>query len=130
MTAQTISFEIEEERGNCGYGKSKEHRPLPIIQMGLLMDGNGFPFSFVIFPGNENEQPSLIPVEKKIIKDFGISQSSLYALMQGLLPRIIENSIYRRNVHILSHSLLRRLRSTLRTGHLIQKDGLKVIVLD
>lgn len=67
-------FEIEEERGNCGYGKSKEHRPLPIIQMGLLMDGNGFPLSFVIFPGNENEQPSLIPVEKKIIKDFGITK--------------------------------------------------------
>lgn len=67
-------FEIEEERGNCRYGKSKEHRPLPIIQMGLLMDGNGFPLSFVIFPGNENEQPSLIPVEKKIIKDFGITK--------------------------------------------------------
>lgn len=67
-------FEIEEERGNCRYGKSKEHRSLPIIQMGLLMDGNGFPLSFVIFPGNENEQPSLIPVEKKIIKDFGITR--------------------------------------------------------
>ena len=67
-------FEIEEERGNCRYGKSKEHRSLPIIQMGLLMDGNGFPLSFVIFPGNENEQPSLIPVEKKIIKDFGITK--------------------------------------------------------
>ena len=67
-------FEIEEERGNCRYGKSKEHRSLPIIQMGLLMDGNGFPLSFVIFPGNENEQPSLIPAEKKIIKDFGITK--------------------------------------------------------
>ena len=67
-------FEIEEERGNRRYGKSKEHRSLPIIQMGLLMDGNGFPLSFVIFPGNENEQPSLIPVEKKIIKDFGITK--------------------------------------------------------
>lgn len=67
-------FEIEEERGNCRYGKSKEHRSLPIIQMGLLMDGNGFPLSFVIFPGNENEQPSLIPVEKKIIKDFSITK--------------------------------------------------------
>ena len=67
-------FEIEEERGSCRYGKSKEHKPLPIIQMGLLMDGNGFPLSFVIFPGNENEQPSLIPVEKKIIKDFGITK--------------------------------------------------------
>lgn len=38
------------------------------------MDGNGFPLSFVIFPGNENEQPSLIPLEKKIIKDFGITK--------------------------------------------------------
>ena len=63
-------FEIEEERGSCRYGKSKEHRPLPVIQMGLLMDGNGFPLSFVIL----NEQPSLIPLEKRIIKDFGITK--------------------------------------------------------
>lgn len=67
-------FEIEDERGDCRYGKGKEHRPLPIIQMGLLMDGNGFPLSFVIFPGNENEQPSLVPLEKKIIKDFGLTK--------------------------------------------------------
>ena len=67
-------FEIEDERGDCRYGKSKKHRPLPIIQMGLLMDGNGFPLSFVIFPGNENEQPSLVPLEKKIIKDFGLTK--------------------------------------------------------
>ena len=63
-------FETEEERGSCRYGKSKEHRPLPVIQMGLLMDGNGFPLSFVIL----NEQPSLIPLEKRIIKDFGITK--------------------------------------------------------
>jgi len=67
-------FEIEEERDSFRYDKSKDHRPLPIIQMGLLMDGNGFPLSFVIFPSNENEQPSLIPLEKKIIKDFGITK--------------------------------------------------------
>lgn len=67
-------FEIEDERGSCKYGKGKEHRPLPIIQMGLFLDGNGFPLSFVIFPGNESEQPSLIPLEKKIIKDFQLSK--------------------------------------------------------
>lgn len=67
-------FEIEEERGSCKYGKGKEHRPLPIIQMGLLLDGNGFPLSFVMFPGNESEQPSLIPLEEKIIKDFQLSK--------------------------------------------------------
>ena len=67
-------FEIEEERGSCKYGKGKEHRPLPIIQMGLFLDGNGFPLSFVIFPGNESEQPSLIPLEEKIIRDFQLSK--------------------------------------------------------
>ena len=58
-------FEIEEPDGLKQYGKSKEHRPNPIIQMGLFMDGNGIPLSFVIYPGNANEQPSLIPLEKK-----------------------------------------------------------------
>ena len=67
-------FEIEDERDSCKYGKSKENRPLPIIQMGLLLDGNGFPLSFVMFPGNESEQPSLVPLERKIIKDFQLSK--------------------------------------------------------
>ena len=67
-------FEIEEPDGLKQYGKSKEHRPNPIIQMGLFMDGTGIPLSFVIYPGNANEQPSLIPLEKKIIKDFNISK--------------------------------------------------------
>lgn len=75
------------------------------------MDGNGFPLSFVIFPGNENEQPSLIPVEKKIIKDFGITKF-VVCTDAGLASKEIENSIYRRIVHISSHSLLKRLRST------------------
>ena len=67
-------FEIEEAEGLKQYGKSKEHRPNPIVQMGLFMDGNGMPLSFVIYPGNASEQPSLIPLEKKIIKDFPISK--------------------------------------------------------
>lgn len=67
-------FEIEEAQGLKQYGKSKEHKPNPIVQMGLFMDGNGIPLSFVLFPGNQNEQPSLIPLEKKIIKDFNVSK--------------------------------------------------------
>lgn len=66
-------FEIEDERGDCKYGKSKENRPLPIIQMGLFLDGNGFPLSFIVFPGNQSEQPTLIPLERKILKDFNLS---------------------------------------------------------
>ena len=63
-------FEIEEEKGIRRYGKSKEHRPNPIVQFGLFMDGNGFPLAFTTFPGNKNEQPSLRPLEEKILKDF------------------------------------------------------------
>lgn len=67
-------FEIEESRGNVQYGKSKEHRPNPIVQMGLFLDGDGFPLCFSMFAGNKNEQPTLKPLEKKIIKDFNLSE--------------------------------------------------------
>ena len=67
-------FEIEEESGLRQYGKSKENRPNPIVQMGLFMDGNGIPLAFDITPGNTNEQKTLQPLEEKIIKDFEFSE--------------------------------------------------------
>ena len=67
-------FEIEEEAGLKQYGKSKENRPNPIVQMGLFMDGNGIPLAFDITPGNTNEQITLKPLEEKIIKDFKTSE--------------------------------------------------------
>ena len=67
-------FEIEQEDGLKQYGKSKENRPNPIVQMGLFMDGNGIPLAFNITPGNTNEQITLQPLEEKIIKDFELSE--------------------------------------------------------
>ena len=67
-------FEIEEAEGIKQYGKNKENRPLPIVQMGLFMDGDGFPLAFVIDSGNTNEQITLKPLEKQIIKDFELSK--------------------------------------------------------
>ena len=67
-------FETEEEAGIRRYGVSKEHRPNPIVQMGLFMDSDGIPLSFSIFPGNESEQPSMTPLEEKLIKDYGIKR--------------------------------------------------------
>ena len=64
-------FEIKQEDGNKKYGKSKEHRPNPIIQMGLFMDGDGIPLAFSTFAENVNEQTSLKPLEKKILGEFG-----------------------------------------------------------
>ena len=67
-------FEIEQAEGIKQYGKSKENRPLPIVQMGLFMDGDGFPLAFVINSGNTNEQTTLKPLEEQIIKDFELSK--------------------------------------------------------
>lgn len=67
-------FEIEEENGLKQYGKSKENRPNPIVQMGLFIDGNGLPLAFDLSSGNTNEQITLQPLEEKIIKDFECSE--------------------------------------------------------
>ena len=67
-------FEIEDEDEFRKYGPSKEHRPNPIIQMGLFMDGNGIPLAFNINSGNTNEQQTLTPLEEKIIQDFKLSK--------------------------------------------------------
>ena len=66
-------FEIEDEDDFRKYGVSKEHRPNPIVQMGMFMDADGIPLAFSLFDGNQNEQPSMSPLEKKIIKDFDAS---------------------------------------------------------
>jgi transposase len=76
-------FEIEQEDGDKKYGKSKEHRPNPIIQMGLFADGDGIPLAFSLFPGNQNEQKSLKPLEQKVLEDFGCS-SFIYCSDAGL----------------------------------------------
>ena len=76
-------FEIEQEDGSKKYGKSKEHRPNPIIQMGLFMDGDGIPLAFSLFPGNSNEQISLKPLEKKVLGEFGC-QKFIYCSDAGL----------------------------------------------
>ena len=67
-------FETEEESGDRKYGKSKEHRPNPIVTMGLFMDAYGLPLAFDIYPGNQNEQLTLRPLENKVIRDFDCSE--------------------------------------------------------
>ena len=76
-------FETEQEDGSKKYGKSKEHWPNPIIQMGLFMDGDGIPLAFSLFPGSANEQTSPKPLEKKVLGEFGC-QKFIYCSDAGL----------------------------------------------
>ena len=70
-------FEIDNQDDLRKYGISKEHRPNPIVGMGLFMDGDGLPLSFNIYPGNKNEQTTLIPEESKIINNFKLDDSKI-----------------------------------------------------
>lgn len=98
-------FEIEEESDSKRYGKSKENRPNPIVTMGLFMDTDGIPLAFDIFPGNQNEQTTLKPLESKIIQDFNCSEF-IYCSDSGLGSTANRrfNSLGNR-AYIITHSL-------------------------
>lgn len=98
-------FEIEEESDSKRYGKSKENRPNPIVTMGLFMDADGIPLAFDIFPGNQNEQTTLKPLESKIIQDFNCSEF-IYCSDSGLgsTGNRRFNSLGNR-AYIITHSL-------------------------
>lgn len=57
-------------KGLLKYGVSKEHRPNPIVQMGLFMDADGIPLSMCSNPGSDNESLCAVPAEKKMLKMF------------------------------------------------------------
>lgn len=67
-------FEIEKEDSLRRYGKSKEHRPNPIVQMGMFMDADGLPLAFCINPGNTSEQQTLQPLEETLANEFNLSE--------------------------------------------------------
>lgn len=70
-------FDIDNEDDLRKYGISKEHRPNPIVGMGLFMDGDALPLSCSIYPGNMNEQKTLIPEENKIVNNFKLESTKI-----------------------------------------------------
>lgn len=67
------------EKGQRKKGPSKEHRKTPIIQMGLLMDKNGIPLSYDLFPGNESEKLQMRPALKNTKRKFKIGRTIIVA---------------------------------------------------
>ena len=70
-------FEIDDEDEIKKYGINKQHQPKPQVGMGLFMDGDGLPLSCNIYPGNQNEQKTLIPEETKIINNFKLDDTKI-----------------------------------------------------
>lgn len=119
-------FEIMEEDEMRRYGHSKENRPNPIVQMGLFVDGDGVPLGFDLFPGNENEQPSLVPIESRIIRDFELGGRNIIVCTDsGLASQANRrfNSICGRD--FITIKPLRRLKADLREWALDHGRSLK-----
>ena len=70
-------FEIELDDEFRKYGINKQHQPKPQVGMGLFMDGDGIPLSFNIYPGNQNDQKTLIPEETKIVNNFKMDNTKM-----------------------------------------------------
>lgn len=67
-------FEIEEEDDFRRFGLAKDHKPNPLVEMGLFMDADGMPLAFCMDAGNVSEQTTMLPLEEKLIADFGLSK--------------------------------------------------------
>ena len=118
-------FEIEEESGLRQYGKSKENRPNPIVQMGLFMDGNGIPLAFDITPGNTNEQKTLQPLEEKIIKDFEFSEF-VVCTDAGLASKANRKFNNKNNRKFVTTQSIKKLKSHLKNETLDLTKGWKL----
>jgi transposase len=68
-------FEIDKQDKTRRKGVCKEHRPNPIVQMGLFMDNSGLPVAYQLFPGNNNDCTTLIPILKRIRREFGVGKA-------------------------------------------------------
>ena len=68
-------FEIDEQDALRRKGVFKEHRPDPIVQMGLFMDNSGLPVAYQLFPGNSNDCTTLLPIVKRIRRQYGIGKA-------------------------------------------------------
>ena len=108
-------FEIDEQDELRRKGVSKEHRPNPIVQMGLFLDAEGIPITYNLFPGNTNDCETLIPETKNLRRDFGIGRVIVVA------DKGINTA---RNCYFTTHNLKNGyvFSQTVRGGHKELKD--------
>jgi len=122
-------FEIEEDDDYRKYGKSKEHRPNPIVGMGLFIDGDGIPLAFSTFPGNTNEQVTLKPLEEKIINDFNNSKF-IVCTDAGLASTSNRKFNNVNNRAFITTQSLKKIKSFIKDWALNLTDGWKLLGSD
>ena len=119
-------FEIDNEDDIRKYGISKEHKPNPIVGMGLFMDGDGLPLSCNIYPGNMNEQKTLIPEETKIVNNFKIDNTKIILCTDaGLASDEIKKFNIKDNRGFVITQSLKKLKDEYKQ-HVFNKSGWRI----
>lgn len=98
-------FEIKEPDDFRKKGVSKEHRPNPIIQMGLLMDSSGLPITYKLFEGNTNDCSTLMPVLNDLKNDYGLGRVIVVADKGMNTGENIAYNILHKNGYIYSQTV-------------------------
>lgn len=98
-------FEIDKEDEVKTRGVCKEHRPNPIIQMGLFMDTNGLPITYGLFPGNTLDKQTLIPLMKSIVNDYGLGKVIVVADRGIITGDNISELLLDHNGYVFSYSI-------------------------
>ncbi len=99
-------FEIDEQDDLRKKGVSKEHRPDPIVQMGLFMDTDGIPINYKLFPGNDPDKTTLIPALGKIQHDYSLGRIVIVADKGLTTGDNIWYILSAKNGYVLSYSVL------------------------
>ena len=98
-------FEIDEPDDLRKKGVSKEHRPDPIVQMGLFMDTDGIPISFALYPGNTLDKQTLIPMLSRVQRNFSLGRIIVVADKGMTTGDNIWYTLSAKNGYILSYSI-------------------------
>lgn len=114
-------WEIDHEDDLRKHGCCKEHRPEPIVQMGLAMDNEGLPISYELFAGNTNDVQTFIPVMKKI-QETTDAQGMIYVADKGMMSGMnVAQIIMHHNGYVISSSV--RKADTKTKAYILQEDG-------
>lgn len=128
-------FEIDNEDSFRKKGVSKEHRPLPIVQMGLFMDEKGFPVTYELFPGNTNDCKTFVPMSA-LVRDQIDVKHLIFVADKGMMSGMnVADVITNHNGYIFSKSVkggTENLKNVVRdlTGYVKLDASSKVINYD
>jgi transposase len=117
-------FEIDKQDDMRRKGVSKEHRPDPIIQMGLFMDTDGIPLTYGLYPGNMLDKQTLIPMIRKIRKDYTLGRIIIVADKGMMAGDNIRQILIDKNGYVLSYSI--RGANSAFKKYVLEEDGYRI----